>query len=52
MVAVFKSIDIPRRRALVVDDSRIARHVLSGILDRLDFDVEAVDSAEAALDRL
>ena len=52
MVAVFKSIDIPRRRALVVDDSRIARHVLSGMLDRLDFDVEAVDSAEAALDRL
>ncbi len=52
MVAVFKSIDIPRRRALVVDDSRIARHVLSGMLSRRDFDVEAVDSAEAALNRL
>lgn len=52
MVAVFKSIDIPRRRALVVDDSRIARHVLSGMLDRLDFDVETVDSAEAALNCL
>ena len=52
MVAVFKSINISRRRALVVDDSRIARHVLSGMLDRLDFDVETVDSAEAALSRL
>lgn len=52
MVAVFTSIDIPKRRALVVDDSRIARHVLSGMLDRLDFDVETVDSAEAALNRL
>lgn len=52
MVAVFKSIDIPRRRALIVDDSQIARHVLSGMLDRLDFDVETVDSAEAALNRL
>jgi CheY-like chemotaxis protein len=52
MVAVFKSIDTPRRRALVVDDSRIARHVLKGMLDRLDFDVETVDSAEHALNRL
>lgn len=52
MVAVIHSNEKPRRRALVVDDSRIARHVLSGMLDRLGFEVETVDSAEAALNRL
>lgn len=52
MVAVIRSNEIPRRRALVVDDSRIARHVLSGMLEQLDFEVETVDSAEAALNRL
>ena len=52
MVAVIQSNETPRRRALVVDDSRIARHVLSGLLDRLGFEVETVDSAEAALNRL
>jgi CheY-like chemotaxis protein len=52
MVAVIQSNETPRRRALVVDDSRIARHVLSGLLDRLGFEVETVDSAEAAMNRL
>ena len=52
MVAVIQSNETPRRRALVVDDSRIARHVLSGLLDRLGFEVDTVDSAEAALNRL
>ena len=51
MAVVFKSEEMPRR-ALVVDDSRIARHVLSGMLDRHGFDVETVDSAEAGLNRL
>ena len=52
MVAVIQSNETPRRRALVVDHSRIARHVLSGLLDRLGFEVETADSAEAALNRL
>jgi CheY-like chemotaxis protein len=52
MVAVIQSREKPRRRAFVVDDSRIARHVLSAMLDRRGFEVEAVDSAEAALNRL
>ena len=52
MVAVIQSNKTPRRRALVVDDSRIARHVMSGMLDRLGFEVETADSAEAALNRL
>ena len=52
MVAVIQSNETPRRRALVVDDSRIARHVLSGMLDRRGFEVETVDSAEAALNRV
>jgi len=52
MVAVIQSTETPRPRALVVDDSRIARHVLSGMLDRRGFEVETVDSAEAALNRL
>ncbi|MDH3846706.1 MAG: response regulator [Gammaproteobacteria bacterium] len=52
MVAVIRSNETPGRRALVVDDSRIARYVLSGMLEQLDFDVETADSAEAALNRL
>ena len=49
MAAVIESREMARRRALVVDDSRLARYVLSGMLERLDFDVRTVDSAEAAL---
>ena len=52
MVAAIRSNGISRRRALVVDDSRIARHVLKGMLDRLGFDVETADSAEHALNLL
>jgi CheY-like chemotaxis protein len=41
-----------RPRALVVDDSQIARYILSGHLDRLGFEFEVADSAEAALKQL
>ena len=49
MAAVIESGALARWRALVVDDSRLARYVLSGMLERLGFDVRTVDSAEAAL---
>ena len=52
MVAVIQKRTTPRQRALVVDDSRIARHVLGGMLERRGFEVEAVDSAEAGLRQL
>jgi CheY-like chemotaxis protein len=52
MVAVIQKKTTPRQRALVVDDSRIARHVLSGMLERRGFEVETADSAEAGLRRL
>lgn len=41
-----------RRRALVVDDSQIARFVLRDLLEREGFEVETADSAEAGLERL
>ncbi len=46
--------DIPatRRRALVVDDSHIARYVLSGQLKRLGFEIETANTGEAALKQL
>jgi CheY-like chemotaxis protein len=40
------------RRALVVDDSQIARFVLRDLLEREGFEVETADSAEAGLDQL
>jgi CheY-like chemotaxis protein len=40
------------RRALVVDDSQIAQHVLARLLDRAGFDVEVAESAETALSAL
>lgn len=52
MAAVTQSENISSRRALVVDDSQIARHVLRDRLCRLGFEVETVDSAESALGRL
>ena len=52
MVAVIQSKSTPRQRALVVDDSRIARHVLGGMLERRGFEVETADSAEAGLRQL
>lgn len=39
-------------RAIVVDDSQIARYILSGLLSRLGFEVDVADSGEAALRRL
>lgn len=52
MVAVIRSNETTRRRALVVDDSRIARYVLRGMLERRGFEVDTADSAEAALRQL
>ncbi|WP_405243549.1 response regulator [Lentisalinibacter salinarum] len=53
MAAVIQREDIHTRpRALVVDDSRIARYVLYGLLDRLGFEVDLADSAELAVKRL
>lgn len=43
---------IPGKRALVVDDSRSARVVLSRMLERYGILVDSADSAEAALDYL
>lgn len=40
------------RRALVVDDSHIARYVLSGQLKRLGFEIETANTGEAALKQL
>jgi CheY-like chemotaxis protein len=41
-----------RPRALIVDDSQIARYVLCGQLMRLGFEVDAANSAESALKQL
>ncbi|WP_405225355.1 response regulator [Lentisalinibacter sediminis] len=53
MVAVIQREDVHAKpRALVVDDSRIARYVLYGLLDRLGFEVDLADSAELAVRQL
>lgn len=46
--------EIPKThpRALIVDDSQIARYVLCGQLMRLGFEVDAANSAESALKQL
>ena len=49
MVATKSEIPAQRYRALVVDDSQIARYILTGLLARQGFDVEVADSAEVAL---
>lgn len=49
MVATKTEIPAHRFRALVVDDSQIARYILTGLLARRGFDVEVADSAEVAL---
>jgi CheY-like chemotaxis protein len=41
-----------QRQALVVDDSQIARYILSNQLERLGFAVEVAESAESALRQL
>lgn len=40
---------MPSNRALVVDDSRSARHILSRMLESFGLEVDAVESAELAL---
>jgi CheY-like chemotaxis protein len=40
---------MPNTRALIVDDSRSARHILSRMLESFGLDVDAVESAELAL---
>ena len=52
MVATRSEVPAHSRRALVVDDSQIARYILSGLLARHGFDVEVADSGEAALRQL
>jgi CheY-like chemotaxis protein len=52
MAAPVSAITARRPRALVVDDSQIARYILSGQLKKLGFGVEVADSAEAALRQL
>lgn len=46
--------EVPRRplQALVIDDSQIARYILSGQLTALGFEVEVADSAEIGLAKL
>lgn len=52
MAAPVSEITARRPRALVVDDSQIARYILSGQLKKLGVGVEVADSAEAALRQL
>jgi sigma-B regulation protein RsbU (phosphoserine phosphatase) len=42
----------PRRRVLIVDDSKLQRRILRAHLGRLDVDIVETDSGEAALERL
>lgn len=52
MATALNQTPVNRRSALVVDDSRIARNVLSRLLMKLGFDVEVAHSAESALKQL
>ena len=47
--ALVPSLDLRGQRVLVVDDNEHARTVLSGMLIRMSFEVEVVDSGAAAL---
>jgi CheY-like chemotaxis protein len=49
MATPVSEISVRRPRALVVDDSQIARYILTGLLSRHGFEVEVADSAEAAM---
>ena len=49
MATPVSQISAHRPRALVVDDSQIARYILSGLLSRHGFEVEVADSAEVAM---
>ena len=52
MATAAHEVPATRRRALVVDDSHIARYVLSGQLKRLGFEIETANTGEAALKQL
>jgi CheY-like chemotaxis protein len=52
MLATKSQVSAQRHRALVVDDSQIARYILSRLLARHGFDVDVADSGEAALRHL
>jgi CheY-like chemotaxis protein len=52
MAAPVSEFTARRPRALVVDDSHIARYILSGQLKKLGFSVEVAESAEAGLRQL
>jgi CheY-like chemotaxis protein len=41
-----------RKRALVVDDSKSARHILSRMLEKYDIEVDMAESAESAIEYL
>jgi CheY-like chemotaxis protein len=43
---------VPTKRALIVDDSKSARVVLSRVLEKLELSVDTTESAESALDYL
>jgi CheY-like chemotaxis protein len=49
MATPVSEISARRSRALVVDDSQIARYILTGLLSRHGFEVEVADSAELAM---
>jgi len=44
--------DIAMRHALVVDDARAVRRIISGILQKLDYEVLEAENGRAALDLL
>jgi CheY-like chemotaxis protein len=50
MSAIQEEVVVPRLKALVVDDSKLACFVLGRMLERQGFDVELAHSAEQALD--
>ena len=50
--AAFETSRTTTLQALVVDDSQIARYILSGQLTELGFEVDVADSAESGLGRL
>lgn len=52
MATSLSDIPIHQPRALVVDDSQIARYILAGQLEKLGFQVEVADAAETALRQL
>jgi CheY-like chemotaxis protein len=52
MAMIFEQQRSARPHALIVDDSQIARYVLSDMLERFDIDVEVAESAEIGLQKI